>query len=99
MAQLCDLPNELLLMIGEYLNALRDISSLAQVNRRLAHLFFDHLFNTWWRTLSNSSDTAVRIRLQQKIGALELFCHAARHNSANIIQWLIFNTDCLDFKG
>lgn len=92
MDYLSQLPNELLLGIGRHLDSDRDISSLSRLNRDFHWLFFDYLFGFCFKQRSSAR------YLSNKNYLLRLFFHAARHNSANIIQWLTFRTDELNVR-
>lgn len=96
MAHLSQLPNELLLGIGRHLDSDRDmssLSSLSRLNRHFHWLFFDNLLDLCFKQQPSPG------YLSNEDYLLRLFFHAARHDSANIIQWLMFRTDELNVRG
>lgn len=88
---LAGLPIELLVNIVEYLDDSRDISSVCRLNSRFHWLFFDYLLSFCAKQPWFAS--------QPSVSLLQLYFHAVKHNSANIIQWLTADNDQLDLKG
>ncbi|KAM7201718.1 Ankyrin repeat-containing domain protein [Rhypophila sp. PSN 637] len=97
MAQLGELPPELLIMIAECLDSRRDLSSLGRVCRDFFLLLFEDLFRAWRRGLPEADGHF----LEARDGVLAAFYHAIKHDSTNIVSRLLDNNfeDLLDLKG
>jgi len=73
------LPGELLVEIISYLDSDVDLSSFCRTSRQFHWLLFDHLF-----------DSCCKRRYWGKSYYIELFYHAVKHDSINIIRWLTY---------
>jgi len=88
--QLSNLPTELLLLLAGDLS-IRDISSLSRSSHQLHWHLFYLLFDSAIAERSNSRP------IEQCI--VDLFFHAVKRDSANIIQYLIYSTYRINLNG
>ncbi|KAL8383018.1 hypothetical protein RB595_006671 [Gaeumannomyces hyphopodioides] len=87
-------PTEILLMVSKHIDAIIDVSALSSVCRRFRWLFGDHLLRLAIETQSRKKQQSKQLTLT------DLFLHAVRHDSINIITYLTLRSDeQLDFRG
>ena len=88
--QLSNLPTELLLHVAGALSS-RDLSSFSRLSRQFHWRFFHLLFGS---AIAKSSDSK---QLEQCL--VSLFFHAAKHDSINLAQFLIYSTCRINLNG
>ncbi|EJT77567.1 hypothetical protein GGTG_02673 [Gaeumannomyces tritici R3-111a-1] len=87
-------PTEILFMVSKYIDEITDISALSSVCRRFHWLFGDRVFRLGIEAISRKKQRSRQLTLT------DLFLHAVRHDSINIITYLTLRSDEeLDFRG
>lgn len=91
---LCGCPTEILLEISKYLEAVVDISALSRVSRRFHWLFSDDFLRLAIK------ERSIKKHQSKDLTLTDLFLHAVRHDSVNIITYLTLRShEKLDLRG
>ncbi|KAL5330348.1 hypothetical protein ACEPPN_003875 [Leptodophora sp. 'Broadleaf-Isolate-01'] len=93
-ANFATLPTEILLLITSNLSGSGDINTICKLTRRLYHLFLPEVFDrhlAWAQTTNRPK--------KQRECLVEIFLHAVKYNSSNLIQQLFCYGKIVDFRG
>ncbi|KAH7355373.1 hypothetical protein BKA65DRAFT_582286 [Rhexocercosporidium sp. MPI-PUGE-AT-0058] len=93
-ANFATLPTEILLLIISNLFGTGDVNAICRLTHRLYHLFLPDVFDRHlaWALASDRPK-------KQRECLVEIFLHAVKYNSSNLIQQLFCYGEIVDFKG